>query len=74
MNEVKEKIFNFVQIHGMDFESYLKSKKIDSEAFKQAKPDLWNEWEKLFNQLSPISFTSQKLYLINSIRRNFLLK
>lgn len=58
----------------MDFESYLKSKKIDSEAFKQSKPDLWNEWEKLFNQLSPISFTSQKLYLINSIRRNFLLK
>ena len=58
----------------MTFEEYLISKKIKSEDFKTAEPLLWEEWNTLFNQVSPNSFTAQKLYLINPIRRKYQLK
>jgi len=58
----------------MNFETYLISKKIDSVAFKLSEPELWLEWSQLSEQMSEISFTSQKLYLINPIRRKYLLK
>lgn len=58
----------------MTFEEYLISKKIDSQAFLAAEPGLWNEWNGLFEAMSPASFTSQKLYLINPLRRKYLLK
>lgn len=58
----------------MTFEEYLTSKKIDSAAFKAAEPARWKEWNDLFDQLSPQSFTAQKLYLINPTRRKYLLK
>ncbi len=58
----------------MNFEEYLISKKIDSQTFRAAEPLLWNEWSELFAAMSPASFTAQKLYLINSIRRKYLLK
>jgi hypothetical protein len=53
------------------FEEYLISKKIDSLAFKSAEPDRWSEWQKLFEEMSEASFTAQKLYLINPIRRKY---
>jgi hypothetical protein len=53
------------------YEEYLLSKKIDSQAFKTAEPERWKEWEQLFAQVSEASFTSQKLYLINPIRRKY---
>lgn len=58
----------------MTFEEYLISKKIDGAAFQTAEPALWQEWNNLFSQLSPASFTAQKLYLINPIRRKYQLK
>ena len=58
----------------MNFEAYLVSKKIDSDAFKQAEKDLWLSWQVEFEQLHPNSFTAQKLYLINPIRRNYPIK
>jgi hypothetical protein len=58
----------------MNFEEYLISKKIDSQAFRTAEPNLWNEWNSLFEEMSPASFTAQKLYLINPLRRKYLLK
>jgi hypothetical protein len=58
----------------MNFEEYLIGKRIDSLAFKSAEPEVWNEWDGLFEQLSEASFTAQKLYLINGIRRKYLLK
>jgi len=58
----------------MYFEEYLISKKIDSQLFRAAEPDLWNEWNGLFEAVSPASFTAQKLYLINPIRRKYQLK
>ena len=58
----------------MNFEEYLQSKKIDSHLFKTAEPERWNEWKIIFEQMSPASFTAQKLYLINSTRRKYLVK
>ncbi|MEJ0031783.1 MAG: hypothetical protein WDO15_16030 [Bacteroidota bacterium] len=55
----------------MTFEEYLISKKVDSTAFRNAEPDRWKEWEQLFSQVSEASFTAQKLYLINPIRRKY---
>jgi hypothetical protein len=58
----------------MTFEEYLASKKIDSVAFRAAEPDRWNEWNSLLGVMNPASFTSQKLYLINPVRRKYPLK
>lgn len=55
----------------MDFQEYLHSKKIDSEAFRKANPGQWEEWKYVFDQVHPASFTSQKLFLINPLRRLF---
>ena len=53
------------------FESYLLIKKINSEAFKAAEEERWNEWKYIFGQMYPDSFTAQKLFLINSIRKKY---
>ncbi|MBL6446925.1 hypothetical protein JMN32_11435 [Fulvivirga sp. 29W222] len=59
-------------LHGrMDFQEYLHSKKIDSDAFKQAHSLQWHEWQSVFDQMHPKSFSSQKLFLINSLRHKF---
>ena len=55
----------------MTFEDYLIGKKIDARQFKSLEPDRWQEWALLFEQVSPASFTSQKLYLINALRRKY---
>jgi hypothetical protein len=53
------------------FEEYLTSKKIDSNAFSLAQQEVWQEWQREFAQMHPNSFTAQKLFLINNIRRQF---
>lgn len=58
----------------MDFEAYLVSKKIDSNLFRSQESLLWNAWKTEFEQLHPNSFTAQKLYLINPVRRKYPLK
>ena len=55
----------------MSFTDYLAGKKIDARQFEVGEPDRWQEWALLFEQLSPASFTSQKLYLINALRRKY---
>jgi hypothetical protein len=55
----------------MTFEEYLKGKKIDSEAFRQHEPAVWVEWKLELEQMHPSSFTAQKLYLINPVRRKY---
>lgn len=67
-------MFEFVVLPCMDFETYLVSKKIDSAAFRQHEPERWQEFKTLFDQVHPNSFTQQKLYLINPIRRKYPLK
>jgi hypothetical protein len=58
----------------MSFEEYLTEKRIDSTAFLKAEPERWNEFQNLFDQVHPNSFTIQKLNLINTIRRKYLLQ
>ena len=50
------------------------SKKIDSAEFLKAEPNLWASWKVEFEQMHPASFTAQKLYLINPVRRKYTLK
>jgi len=58
----------------VNFEAYLISKKIDSATFLKAEPEVWRTWSSEFEHLHPSSFTAQKLYLINPIRRKYPLK
>lgn len=57
-----------------EFAEYLKSKKIDPEGFQSNEPDTFEDFEKQFLQLHPKSFTMQKLFYINVLRRKYLLK
>ncbi len=56
-----------------EFVDYLEGKRIDAIIFLAKEPILYKEWEGEFLQMHPKSFTSQKLYLINNIRRLYLL-
>lgn len=58
----------------MTWKEYLVSKKIDPDRFKSGNNRLFREMGLLFEQLHPDSFTAQKLYLINRIRRNYKLE
>ncbi|MFN8347203.1 MAG: hypothetical protein U0X91_19530 [Spirosomataceae bacterium] len=58
----------------MTFEQFLIIKKIDITAFRQHESERFHEWETLFAQLHPESFAAQKKFLINDIRRKYLLK
>ena len=53
----------------MEFDEYLKGKKIDPAKFKNSSPEIFEEWGQLFSQVHPESFTQQKLFLINKARR-----
>jgi hypothetical protein len=55
----------------MTFEEYLDNKKIEKEAFRQAEPIRFEEWASLFQRVHPDSFTMQKKFLINQIRRKY---
>lgn len=58
----------------MTFEEYLTSKKIDAARFRKSEAAQYEEWRVLFEQVHPESFTTQKLFLINPLRRRFQLK
>jgi hypothetical protein len=57
-----------------EFELYLKKKKIDALQFQTADSVQYAEFKALFEQVHEDSFTMQKLYLINQLRRKYLLK
>ncbi len=58
----------------MTFEEYLISKKIDGDEFRRRQPGRYLEWQTLFSQTHPESFTMQKKFLINDIRRLYQLQ
>ncbi|GAA4446070.1 hypothetical protein GCM10023189_00810 [Nibrella saemangeumensis] len=58
----------------MTFEEYLIQKKIDRSQFQAAEPEVYSEWKILFEQMHPESFTTHKKFLINKIRRKYLLR
>lgn len=55
----------------MEFEEYLTAKKIDHIAFHKADPVRFMEWNQIFQTMHPDSFTAQKKFLINDIRRRY---
>ncbi len=57
----------------MDFEQYLRLKKIDPARFSEAEPAVFADWKRLFEQMSADSFTAQKKFLLNAVRRNYLI-
>ncbi|MEO9805499.1 MAG: hypothetical protein ABJF04_19730 [Reichenbachiella sp.] len=63
-----------VMENDIDFKTYLISKKIDPDQFKSAESELFEKLAIIFEQSHPDSFTAQKLFLINPIRRKYLLK
>jgi hypothetical protein len=58
----------------VSLQEYLISKKIDSLAFHKEQPDLYEDWHREFEQQHPNSFTMQKLFLLNKVRRQYPLK
>ena len=58
----------------MTFDEYLISKKIDVKKFHQAEPLRFEEWKLLFEQMHTESFTAHKKFLINPVRRKYLLE
>ena len=58
----------------MTFEEYLVSKKINVVAFQNGEAARFVEWQQLFEQVHPDSFTAQKKFLLNDVRRRYLLR
>jgi len=56
------------------FEEYCKEKKIDANAFKKKEPLYYDELSSFFMKVHPLSFTEQKKFIINKIRRKYILK
>jgi hypothetical protein len=55
----------------VNFEAFLLSKKIDPDRFRAAEKEAWESWKLDFEEMHPASFASQKLFLINPIRRKY---
>ena len=53
------------------FDQYLKDKKIDPSKFQKGNQKQFEELKYIFDQVHPNSFTAQKLFLINDIRRSY---
>ena len=58
----------------ISFKEYLLRKKIDAVAYAKAEPDEYANLKKEFDQMHPDSFTAQKLFIINPMRRTFPFK
>jgi len=58
----------------ISFEEYLEKKKINSADFKAQEPERWQQLKVIFDQTHIESFTAQKLFLINNIRRAYPLE
>ena len=54
-----------------DFNQYLKAKKINPHCFKESMGTRYLEFLQVFDKVSPASFTAQKLFWLNRLRREF---
>ncbi len=57
-----------------NFDDYCISKKIDPNAFKSEDASQYEALKSVFDVVSKPSFEQQKLFLINKIRRKYILK
>jgi hypothetical protein len=58
----------------MTFKEYLATKKIDVARFAAEDPVIFDQWSRLFDQVSAESFTVQKKFLLNTTRRKYLMR
>jgi len=58
----------------ISFEEYLIQKKINSKTWQSAESEKWQSFKTLFEQVHPDSFTAQKKFLINDLRRMYPLE
>ncbi|PKQ70644.1 hypothetical protein [Raineya orbicola] len=58
----------------ISLESYLEKKNIDWQKLAQAEPELWLKLQADFAELHPNSFEMQKKFLLNKIRRKYMLQ
>lgn len=58
----------------MTWEEFCRSKKIDPKLFLEQDAARYHELKVIFEQVHPKSFTEQKKFLINDLRRRYLLK
>lgn len=54
-----------------DFDQYLKAKKINPVRFREGMNSRYLEFLDVFKSVSPASFTAQKLFWLNRLRREF---
>lgn len=57
----------------LTFSQYLEQKKINAETFRQSEPEKYASLDHDFTEMHPDSFTAQYLFLINPLRRKYLL-
>ncbi len=58
----------------MTLEDYLSAKKIDPALFRAGEPARWEDFRASFEGVHPDSFTAQKKFLLNDLRRRYLLR
>ncbi|MCP9746377.1 hypothetical protein EGI24_06700 [Lacihabitans sp. CS3-21] len=58
----------------LNFEEFLTTKKIDYTRFLKAEPIVFSQWKQDYAQMHIESFVMQKKFLINSIRRKYILR
>lgn len=58
----------------MNLRNYLISKRIDPDQFKSEEKEQYLLFNRTFSQMHPDSFTAQKLFLINKLRRKYKLE
>jgi len=58
----------------MNLRNYLIGKKIDPDLLKKEEKELYDQFNLAFSQMHPDSFTAQKLFLINKLRRKYKLE
>lgn len=55
----------------MTFIEFLEKKRIDTAAFRKERPQQWEQFQKLYDQIGPTSFDLQKKFFFNDLRALF---
>lgn len=58
----------------ISLEEYFEKKNIDWKKLSVQEPDLWAKFQKEFAQMHPNNFEMQKKFLLNKLRRKYMLQ
>jgi hypothetical protein len=67
-------IFAAIMDYINSFENYLETKNIDPQLFANRDPENFADLKSFFDQTGSTSFSQQKLFLVNPLRRLYPLK